>query len=86
MLDYAETAIFRGGTAGHRRLAAGPCASSDGACRVSVGALAIGALAIGRLAIKRVVIDGATLKRLRIGELEVDRVRVNEPIVVARQD
>ena len=52
---------------------------------VSVGALAIGALAIGRLAIKRVVIDGATLKRLRIGELEVDRVRVNEPIVVARQ-
>jgi hypothetical protein len=51
---------------------------------VSVGALAIGALAIGRLAIKHVAIDGATLKRLRIGELEVDRLRVKGRIVGER--
>ena len=43
---------------------------------VSVGALAIGALAIGRLVIKRVAVEGATFKRVRIGELEVDRLRI----------
>jgi hypothetical protein len=35
---------------------------------------------IGRLAIKRILIEGGSIKRLRIGELQVERLRVNERI------
>jgi hypothetical protein len=33
------------------------------------------------LAIKRVAIEGATLKRLRIGELAVDRLHMKERVI-----